>query len=108
MIVNMQSEFKTFEAHAKLLAVCDISSPSNSSTISTINPLAASDKALLQRQQDVIKMQDHILLDIEKGVDGLHRQALEIKSEVTLQNQVLDDLDAHVDVATEGLKMLKV
>lgn len=40
--------------------------------ISTINPLAASDKALIQRQHEVIKMQDNILKDIEEGVDRLH------------------------------------
>ncbi|RYY81537.1 hypothetical protein EON63_15210 [archaeon] len=40
----------------------------------TLNPLAASDKALIQRQHEVIKMQDEVLLDIEKGVDRLHGQ----------------------------------
>lgn len=49
-------------------------------------------------------MQDNMLLDIEKGVDRLHGQALEIKSETLEQNKILDNLDEHVDVATAGLK----
>eukprot|EP00981_Chlorochromonas_danica_P013730 scaffold6806_cov177-Ochromonas_danica.AAC.2 len=70
------------------------------STTTTINPLA-SDRSLIQRQQEVIKMQDAVLLDIEKGVDRLHGQALTIKDETIQQNQILDELDVQVDKATE-------
>lgn len=53
---------------------------------------------------DVMKMQDDILLDIEKGVDRLHGQAVAIKDETIEQNKILDNLDEHVDEATAGLK----
>lgn len=46
----------------------------NNQPSTTFNPLATSDKALIQRQQEVIKMQDEIILDIEKGVDRLNVQ----------------------------------
>jgi len=38
------------------------------------NPLNISDKGLILRQQQVMKEQDKVLLDIEKGVDRLHQQ----------------------------------
>jgi hypothetical protein len=40
----------------------------------THNPIIVSEKALLQRQREVLKQQDLALLDIEKGVDRLHEQ----------------------------------
>lgn len=72
--------------------------------VTTINPLTTSDRSLIQRQQEVIKMQDSVLLDIEKGVDRLHGQAQTIKSETIQQNQILNELDVQVDKATEGLQ----
>jgi hypothetical protein len=36
--------------------------------------MATSDKGLLQRQKEVIQMQDNMLVDIEKGVDRLQIQ----------------------------------
>ncbi len=39
-----------------------------------INPLLTSDRALIQRQREVMQMQDSMLVDIEKGVDRLHNQ----------------------------------
>jgi hypothetical protein len=39
-----------------------------------INPLLVSDRALIQRQREVMKMQDDMLVDIEKGVGRLHEQ----------------------------------
>jgi hypothetical protein len=36
--------------------------------------MAMSDRALVQRQKDVIKMQDEMLVDIEKGVGRLHEK----------------------------------
>lgn len=38
------------------------------------NPLRDTDANLMQRQRDVMKMQDSALLDIGKGVDRLHDQ----------------------------------
>jgi hypothetical protein len=36
--------------------------------------MATSDKGLIQRQKEVIQMQDNMLVDIEKGVDRLQIQ----------------------------------
>jgi hypothetical protein len=45
----------------------------SSKSTATQNPLT-SDQALLQRQRDIIKMQDDMLLDIEVGVGRLHEK----------------------------------
>ena len=65
----------------QLLASTDPNRQPNTTTagngdVSTFNPMATSDKALLQRQREVMKMQDEMLGDIEKGVDRLHNQVL--------------------------------
>eukprot|EP00128_Syssomonas_multiformis_P007511 Colp12_sorted_trinity150504_noHs@33986 len=69
----------------------------------TNNPLQ-SERELIRRQEMVMRQQDLALGDIEKGVGRLKNQAMEIGEEVKVQNAVLDNLDTHVDVATEGLK----
>jgi hypothetical protein len=71
---------------------------------SQYNPVATSDRALVQRQQEVIKLQDDMLLDVEKGVDRLHNQALQIGDEVKAHVRLLDDLDSNVDIATAALQ----
>lgn len=38
------------------------------------NPMTMSDRALVQKQKDVIKLQDEMLLDIESGVGRLHEK----------------------------------
>lgn len=38
------------------------------------NPVTMSDRALVQKQKDVIKLQDEMLLDIESGVGRLHEK----------------------------------
>jgi hypothetical protein len=40
----------------------------------SLNPLLTSDQALLQRQREILRLQDSALGDIEKGVDRLHTQ----------------------------------
>lgn len=49
------------------------SSESKTAEVS-MNPINTSDKGLIQRQQDVMKLQDEMVLDIAKGVDRLHDQ----------------------------------
>lgn len=49
-------------------------------------------------------LQDDMLLDIEKGVDRLHQQALQIGDEAKGQTRLLDDLDSNVDIATAALQ----
>ena len=43
---------------------------------STMNPLQLNDTGLLQRQKDVIKMQDDMVMDLGKGVDRMHHQVI--------------------------------
>jgi hypothetical protein len=40
----------------------------------SFNPINTSDKGLMQRQQEVMGLQDEMLLDISKGVDRLYIQ----------------------------------
>lgn len=56
-----------------------------------------------QRQAEMIKLQDDMLLDISDGVTRLHQQAVAINDEAKLQVRLLDDLDSNVDVATAAL-----
>jgi t-SNARE complex subunit (syntaxin) len=71
----------------------------------SMNPIQTQTSAgLLQRQQEVIKLQDDMLADISKGVDVLHGQAVRIGEEVTIQNKILDKLDTQVDAATDELR----
>ena len=49
---------------------------SNNNNNEVVNPLGQSDKALKQRQKEVIALQDNMLLDIEKGVNRLHEQVI--------------------------------
>lgn len=108
-----------------------ISSTGSNGTSTVHNPLTTSDQGLLQRQRQVLQMQDAAILDIEKGVDRLHQtvnspmfslmtfkihdifllmiwivywQAIEIGKETKVQTKILDELDLHVDQATVGLK----
>ena len=62
------------------------------------------DSSLLQRQKDVIVMQDTMVMDIGRGVDRLHNQAQVIGEEAKKQTGLLDKIDQQVDGATDGLK----
>lgn len=88
------------------------SSSSKSLTASPLYPVASatysplnttSSHGLIQRQQEVIKIQDEMLLDIGKGVERLHQQALTIGDEAKLSSRLLDDLDGNVEMATAAL-----
>lgn len=71
----------------------------------THNPMIhVSDAGLVQQQRDVMKNQDMMILSIEQGVSRIHDKAVTIGDETKIQNRMLDDLDVHVDIATEGLK----
>lgn len=77
--------------------------PSASTGATTHNPLNVSDRGLALQQQQMIKEQDKIMLDIEKGVSRLHEQARDIGTEARIHNQILEQLDVNVDIATAGL-----
>lgn len=63
-----------------------------------------SDRILIDRQKDIIRIQDDMLQDIDKGVSRIKDQALNINDEVKLQNKIITKLDRQVDDATEGLR----
>lgn len=74
---------------------------------STTNPMVTDDhrgKALMQRQEEVIKMQDEMISDIESGVDRLHGQAVVMGEELQGQVKIIDSLDHKVDVTTTALQ----
>ena len=85
-------------------------SSSSSTTISTVptstsyNPLATSEKQLIQRQQDIMRIQDEMILDIGQGVSRLNHQAKAIGEEAKIHTRLLDDLDGTVELATAGLQ----
>ncbi len=70
----------------------------------TMNPMSTSDRGLVQRQRDIIKLQDEIVDDISRGVDVLHHQAIHIGEEAKVHQQILGQLDLQVDRAADGLK----
>mmetsp|Transcript_17303 Transcript_17303/g.58746 ORF Transcript_17303/g.58746 Transcript_17303/m.58746 type:complete len:195 (-) Transcript_17303:51-635(-) len=71
---------------------------------STLSMAAHSDQALVQRQRDVMSLQDDMINDIEKGVDRLHDQARVIHDEARLHVGLLDQIDTDVENATTGLR----
>ena len=94
------------EALAKQLGALEMIGKSNTSGggMSTMNPLQLNDSGLLQRQKDVIQMQDEMVGDLGRGVDRLHRQAVTIGDEAKQQTTLLNQIDQRVDDATTGLK----
>ncbi len=65
------------------------STPSDSTSNPMISPYSnVTNKGLIQRQKEILKMQDEAIEDISKGVDRLHNQALEIGVETELQLKV--------------------
>ena len=53
-----------------------------------------------------MKLQDDMLLDIEKGVGRIHEKAVAIGDEARVHNRLLDELDTNVDIATAALQVL--
>jgi len=84
-----------------------ISRPSlnnNNNSSNSNNNDKTSDRILIDRQKDIIRIQDDMLEDIDKGIGRIKEQALTINDEVKLQNKILTKLDHQVDDATEGLR----
>lgn len=50
-----------------------------------------------------MRLQDDMLDDISRGVDRLHGQARTIGEETKAQVKLIDNLEAHVDDATDAL-----
>ena len=79
-------------------------STSGASSSSSYNPVATSEKQLIQRQQDIMRIQDEMILDIGNGVSRLNQQAKAIGEEAKMHTRLLDDLDGTVELATAGLQ----
>jgi hypothetical protein len=79
-------------------------STSGPSSSSSYNPVATSEKQLIQRQQDIMRIQDEMILDIGNGVSRLNQQAKAIGEEAKMHTRLLDDLDGTVELATAGLQ----
>ena len=79
------------------------SSSGGSVNTGTFNPMATTDKGLVQRQKDIIKLQDEMILDIGAGVDRLHAHAVGIGEETKAQTRLLDDLELNVDDTSDAL-----
>jgi hypothetical protein len=59
---------------------------------SPTSPGFTSERGLMQRQEQIIKLQDDMLDDISKGVDGLKQKAVLIGEEAKIHLRLLDDL----------------
>ena len=77
---------------------------SSNNNSDTMNPMQTSDKGLVQRQRDIIKLQDEMLDEISHGMDTLHQQAVTIGEEAKIHKNILDQLDTQVDRAADGLR----
>ena len=86
-----------------------ISRPSNSNSSSNYNntnkySITTPDNILIERQKDIIRIQDEMLTDIDRGVGRIKDQAFTMNDEIKLQNKILTKLDHQVDDATVGLR----
>lgn len=81
------------------------SSSSSKAGLSEQTFVPTSDKGLAQRQAEMMRLQDNMLLDISDGVDRLHQQALTIGDEAKIHVRLLDDLDSNVGSATSALQV---
>lgn len=73
------------------------------SETSVLNPVALSDRGLVQRQQQTIRDQDSVIQDIGSGVDRLHQQAMEMGRESQITD-VLDKLEDNVDDTHDDMR----
>lgn len=74
----------------------------NLPSTSTFNPLSS--KGLIQKQKDIMKLQDEMLEEISQGVDVIANQARDINQETKEQLRILDDLEINVDQTTDALE----
>jgi len=63
------------------------------------------DGGLIQRQKDIVGLQDDMIQEISFGLDRVHHQALHMNEEVTAQTKLLDDFDQDVELATAALQV---
>lgn len=96
MILNSKTRIDAFQRNSNSTRV------SNGET-TVVNPVALSDRGLVQRQEQTMRDQDSIIKDIGSGVDRLHQQALEMGRESQI-NDVLDKLEDNVDDTHDDMR----
>lgn len=64
-----------------------------------------SDGGLIQRQKDIVGLQDDMIQEISFGLDRVHHQALNMGEEVTSQTKLLDGFNEDVELATAALQV---
>ena len=100
LLENLNKQMMYVAAHVS----SNSSSGSNAGSGVALNPMQTTDKGLIQRQKDVMQLQDDMLVDIGHGVDRLHGQAKDIGEETKSHIVLLDNLEANVDDATDALQ----
>ena len=63
-----------------------------------------SDQQILQQQDEIMRQQDAMLGDIERGVGNLKQHATAIGQEADMHVRLLDEMDGDVGQAQEGLQ----
>ena len=63
----------------------------------------AQPQEVLRQQDQIIRQQDQSLEQISRSVGTLHRMGQEIRGEIAQQNHLLDDLESGVDQTRDAL-----
>ena len=84
----------------KLAAMGDYSTPY---TAAMPPARQAQPQEVLRQQDQIIRQQDQSLEQISRSVGTLHRMGQEIRGEISQQNHLLDDLENGVDQTREAL-----
>lgn len=100
MLVNSKTRLDAFKRGSGTTG--NPNSNSNSET-SVLNPVALSDRGLVQRQQQTMRDQDSVIQEIGTGVDRLHQQAMEMGRESQITD-VLDKLEDNVDDTHDDMR----
>jgi len=107
LIDNLKKNLCLLSPSSNTLNPLQISRPSNSSSNNDNTnkySITTPDSILIERQKDIIRIQDQMLTDIDKGVGRIKDQAFTMNDEIKLQNKILTKLDNQVDDATVGLR----
>lgn len=103
-IARRQTLLENLNKQMMYVAAPVTSNSNNSGNGVALNPMQTTDKGLIQRQKDVMALQDDMLIDIGHGVDRLHNQAKDIGEETKSHIVLLDNLESNVDNATDALQ----
>lgn len=62
----------------------------------------------MQRQKDLIELQDTLLGDISEGINRIHNQALTMSDETKASMRLLDDVDRDIESTTNALQVMHI